>query len=371
VARRSTAPAPVTAQPAATGSAGETVGARPAVIGAHVPAAGGLARTGLPYLDACAARVAQVFVSNPRGWRLTAGDAAQDEAFTQGCQDRGVPTYVHASLLVNLGSPTDETVENSRATLEHALVRAREIGARAVVFHAGSAVDASYHERALRRLREVLLPLLDQAASVRGPVEHAGPGGGARPRLLVEPSAGGGHSLAARVEDLGAYFDAVDWHPALGVCFDTCHVWAAGHDLATTGGMTTTLDALITTVGEGRLALVHANDSQDTCGSRRDRHMTIGAGTIGLEPFAELLRHPSMTGVPLVVETPSTGYTGHAADIATLTRLSESSEIPESRRTGRSRNDRRAPAGNATKPSSAARSSRDGTNRSSREPGHS
>ena len=94
-------------------------------------------------------------------------------------------------------------------------------------------------------------------------------------------------------------------HPLVGVCFDTCHAWAAGHDLASPGGMTATLDALEAAVGPGRLGLVHANDSLDGCGSKRDRHTTIGEGSIGAAPFAELLAHPSTSGVPVVVETPS------------------------------------------------------------------
>lgn len=292
-----------------------TVLTRP--IGAHVPAAGGLAKAALPYLDAAAAEVVQVFVSNPRGWALSEGDPRQDEAFRSGCSERAVPAYVHASLLVNLGSPTPATVERSTATIAHGLARAEQIGARGVVFHAGSAVDDGYAVTALRQVRESLLPLLDSAAARGGP------------RLLVEPSAGGGRSLAARVEDLGPYFEAVDWHPWLGVCFDTCHAWAAGHDVAVPGGMAATVDALVATVGPDRLALVHANDSRDACGSMRDRHENVGAGNLGEAAFAELLRHPATTGIPVIVETPSTGYAGHAADIETLTRLRPA---PRSRR---------------------------------------
>ncbi len=279
------------------------------LIGAHVPAAGGLAKAALPYLDAAAAGVVQVYVSNPRGWALSPGDPVQDELFTAGLAERSVPAYIHASLLVNLGSPTEATVTNSAATLAHNLRRGAEIGARGVVFHAGSAVDDGYASTALRQVRRVLLPLLDEAAAAGWP------------RLLVEPSAGGGRSLAARVEQLSDYLDAVDGHPWLGVCFDTCHAWAAGHDVARPGGMTETLDALVAAVGPDRLALVHANDSKDTCGSLRDRHETVGAGTLGRDAFAELLAHPAAAGVPVIVETPSEGYAGHAADIATLTSL--------------------------------------------------
>lgn len=120
------------------------------------------------------------------------------------------------------------------------------------------------------------------------------------------------------MEDLAGYLDAVDRHPWLGICFDTCHAWAAGHDLAAPGGMTATLDALVEVAGPERLRLIHANDSKDTCGSVRDRHETIGAGMIGLGAFREMFAHPATAGVPVVVETPSEGGVGHKADIATL-----------------------------------------------------
>jgi deoxyribonuclease-4 len=290
------------------------VGSLPASspIGAHIQIKGGLAKGGLAYTDAVGARAAQVFVGNPRGWKRTAGDPRQDTLFVEGCAERGIPTFVHTPFLVNVGSPTEATVEQSIASIAHNLARGTQLGCRGVVVHAGSAVGEDRYEAALQQLHDRLLPVLD-----------ALPDGG--PRLLIEPTAGGGKSLAATVEDLGPYLAALDFHPAVGVCFDTCHAWAAGHDLAVPGGMTTTLDALEATVGPGRLGLVHANDSLDECGSKRDRHTTIGEGTIGTAPFGELLAHPSMAGVPVVVETPSerdgVPTAGHARDIALLCSL--------------------------------------------------
>jgi deoxyribonuclease-4 len=163
-------------------------------------------------------------------------------------------------------------------------------------------VDPAYFATAMRQVRSVLLPLLD-----------ALPADG--PKLLVEPSAGGGRSLASKVGDLHAYFEAVDRHPGLGVCFDTCHAWAAGHDLAAPGGMKSTLDELVEAVGPGRLRLVHANDSKDGCGSTRDRHESIGEGAIGLPAFAEMFSHPALDNVPVIVETPGER---HDVDIALL-----------------------------------------------------
>jgi deoxyribonuclease-4 len=281
-------------------------------IGAHIQIRGGLATGGLAYTDAVGARAVQVFVGNPRGWRLSDGDPRQDAAFVEGCAERGVPSFIHTPFLVNVGSPTPATVHQSIASIAHNLARGVRLGVRGVVVHAGSAVGEDRYDAALRQLHERLLPVLEGL-----------PDGA--PRLLVEPTAGGGKSLAATVEDLGPYLEALESHPLVGVCFDTCHAWAAGHDLAKPGGMAATLDALEATVGPGRLGLVHANDSLDECGSRRDRHTTIGEGTIGSEPFRELLAHPSMAGVPVVVETPSeldgSPSAGHKRDIDLLCRL--------------------------------------------------
>ncbi|WP_199752621.1 deoxyribonuclease IV [Actinoplanes sp. ATCC 53533] len=279
-------------------------------IGSHTKTSGGLAKAALPYVDAAGSEALQVYVSNSRGWALPPGDPKQDTLFRDGCGERGLPAYIHASLLVNLGSPTELTVQRSVETLEHALRRGAAIGATAVVYHAGSSVDPAHDDKALHQVREALLPLLDVAAAQ------------GLPKVLVEPSAGGGRSLASKMQDLGPYLAAVEHHPWLGVCFDTCHAWSAGHDLATPGGMTETLDTLVATAGPGRLQLIHANDSKDECGSTRDRHETIGAGRIGTAAFAELLAHPATAGIPVIVETPSgKEHEGHAADIALLKEL--------------------------------------------------
>lgn len=276
----------------------------PSPIGAHVPVGSGLARGGLAYARSIGAETLQVFVSNPRGWAPAPGDPRQDRAFRTGCDADGLSVFVHSPYLINFGSPTPATVERSVAALTHALRRGRDIGARAVVVHAGSAVGGHRRDDALAQLATHLLPLLDG-------LEEDGP------RLLVEPTAGGGQPLAARVEDLAEYFAAVGNHPRLGVCLDTCHAWAAGHDLAAPGGMRATLNALVRAVGRGRLGLVHVNDSRDPLGSARDRHTTLGAGHIGAEALRELFVHPATRGVPLVVETPAE-HDGQAGDLALL-----------------------------------------------------
>lgn len=291
---------------------------KPSPVGAHVPVSGGLLR-GLSYAREIGAGAVQVFVSNPRGWAPSAGNPQQDEAFRAACSAGRIPAYVHAPYLINLGSPTEATQRKSVAAIRHALRRGAAIGARGVVMHAGSAVAGADRDRAMRQVRELLLPVLDELDDHSGHDDHSDHS----LRLLIEPTAGGGQALAATVQDLGPYFDVLDAHPRLGVCLDTCHAFAAGHDLSAPGGMKRTLDALVKTVGSGRLGLVHANDSKDPLGSTRDRHASIGGGHIGCDPFTELFRHRSTRGVPVVVETPGDAA-GHRSDVALLTSLRDS-----------------------------------------------
>ncbi len=261
---------------------------------------------GLGYAREVGAEAVQLFVSNPRGWAPAAGSPVRDEAFRTACAKARIRVFVHSAYLVNFGSPSAVTRSRSAESVRAALARGRRLGALGVVVHAGSAV-AGGRDAALALLRQSFLPLLDELTDDD-------------PMVLVEPTAGGGQPLAASVDQLASYFTALDDHPRLGVCLDTCHAFAAGHDLAAPGGVRTTLSALVKAVGRGRLRLVHANDSKDPVGSGRDRHASIGAGRIGLDPFAELFRHPATRDVPVIVETPGKAA-DHARDIALLKSL--------------------------------------------------
>lgn len=266
-------------------------------VGSHVFVGKGLVSGALRTAEAIGAEALQVFVGNPRGWAPSAGDPAVDEAFGTTCADRGLRSFVHTPYLVNLGSPTTATYERSVATVEHNLRRAERLGAEGVVVHTGSCVADGAVDAALRQVREGLLPVLDRL-------------GDDAPWLLLEPTAGQGRSLCGVVDELGPYLDALDRHPRVGICLDTCHVFAAGAALDEPGGATRTLDRLVEVAGPGRLRLVHANDSKDPRGSLRDRHERIGDGHIGENAFVELLTHPATAGVPFVAETPGSGDGG-------------------------------------------------------------
>jgi deoxyribonuclease-4 len=275
------------------------------LIGSHATVAGGLATGALSYAAAVGAEVVQVFVSNPRGWAAGPGDPAQDALL----RESGLPVFIHATYMVNLGSGNPVVADKSADAVAHALRRGAEIGARGVVVHAGSAAGwetpggpgPGARDQALRQLGQLALPLLDKL-------------GEDDPDLLFEPMAGQGQMLCAQAGELAGYLSAVEHHPKAGVCLDTCHLFAAGHDLTADGGVAALL-AELGADGAGRVKLVHANDSLLGCGSRRDRHEAIGAGQIGRAPFGALLA--ALPEVPFVVETPG-GKAGHARDIAAL-----------------------------------------------------
>jgi deoxyribonuclease-4 len=261
-------------------------------IGTHVLVGKGLVDGAVANADEVGAETFQIFVGNPRGWALSPGKPAEDARFRDLMAERGTRTFIHSPYLVNLGSPTAATYERSVASVAHNLRRAAEIGAEGVVVHTGSYVGDEDDTRAMRQVREGLLPILDAIAD------------DAAPWLLLEPTAGQGRSLCAGVEDLQPYLEALDFHPKAGICLDTCHVFAAGAPLDEPGGTTATVDRIVEIGGPGQLRLIHANDSMDVRGAFKDRHQRIGEGHIGTAAFEELFAHPATAGVPFILETP-------------------------------------------------------------------
>jgi len=273
-------------------------------IGAHVPTSGGMATRSIEYALTIKAEAIQVFASSPRTWATSAPNPAMDEAFKAKTVEHDIEPYVHSSFLINLGSPTTSTYENSLAATAYSLKRGREIGAKGVVIHTGSAVEESHIDQAWKQIHEGMMPVLNKLTDED-------------PWLLLEPTAGQGQSLVKKLDDLTKYFDALEWHPKVGVCLDTCHVFAAGHDIKKVGGMTQTLDLLVKVAGLDRIKLIHANDSMDICGNLKDRHQNIGKGEIGSKPFAELLAHPAVANAPLILETPG-AEPEHGSEVALL-----------------------------------------------------
>lgn len=278
-------------------------------MGAHTPVAGGIGKRPFVYADAIKAEVIQIFVTNPRGWARTDGDPAQDEIFRTQCAEKDITSFIHAPFLINLGSPNTGTYENSLASTAHALERAAVIGSEGVVIHTGSAVDPDFVDSSWKQIHEGMMPILSALDDDA-------------PMLLLEPTAGQGQSLCRTLDDLTKYFDALEWHPKVGVCLDTCHVFAAGHDISRPGGMNETFDLLFSVAGKERLKLIHVNDSMDVCGSLKDRHAPIGEGHIGKKAFGEMMTNPALVDVPMVLETPGM-EPEHSKEVALLAKLAK------------------------------------------------
>ncbi len=242
-------------------------------IGAHTPTSGGMAKRSIAYAETIGAEAIQVFTSNPRGWAMPETNHEADALFREKTTALDIETYVHAPFLINLGSPTEDTYKNSLASTAYSLKRGQEIGALGVVVHTGSAVKEDNVDNAWKQIKKGVMPILESLDDDA-------------PMLLLEPTAGQGQSLVKRLEDLENYLKALEYHPKVGICLDTCHVFAAGHDIAKKGGMKETLDLLVQVAGIERIQLIHANDSMDVCGALKDRHQNIGDGFIGVDPFA-------------------------------------------------------------------------------------
>lgn len=276
-------------------------------IGAHVPTTGGMAKRSIQYAQTIKTEAIQVFASSPRTWAMPPTNPEADQAFIVKAQELDIETYVHAPFLINLGSPTEATYKNSLASTQYSLKRGRDIGALGVVIHTGSAVDEAHVKQAWKQIHKGMMPILEKLDDKD-------------PWLLLEPTAGQGQSLVKKLDDLTKYFEALEWHPKVGVCLDTCHVFAAGHDIKTKGGMTKTIDLLVEVAGKERIQLIHANDSMDVLGSLKDRHQNLGEGELGIEPFAELIAHPAIANAPLILETPGE-EPEHGREVAALKKM--------------------------------------------------
>ena len=272
------------------------------LVGAHIAGGRDLSIT-QKVIEENNLETAQVFLGSPKSYYMPKPNERTDRKFAEFVEETGFQLFVHGPYIMNFGSHDDAAREKSANILRVNLERAGKIGAKGVVLHSGS---SSKQEKPIgyAHVRESLLPLLDGLESDLPPV-------------LLEPMAGQGNTLASTVETIVTYMDAVDWHPNLKVCLDTAHLLAAGEDIDTKGETTAMLDKFGELVGFDRLALIHANDSKEAKGSKKDRHETIGKGTLGLDCWREIFAHDQVT-VPLTLETPTEE---HQADIEKLKEL--------------------------------------------------
>ena len=265
-------------------------------IGAHVSTAGGISNA-VARGQEIGCEAIQIFGSSPQAWAFKPVSGEQIERFKQGLIDAGIGSvFLHAIYLINLGTPSEETLQKGIDSLINYMNLAADIGADGVIVHPGSHGGRGF---------EAVLP---QAAEAIKTVLDTAPEG---PCLAVENMAGMGQHIGAKFDELGWILDAVD-SPRLKICLDTQHAFAAGYDLTNPQGIQAMLAELDSGPGSANVAAVHANDSKRVCGSGVDRHDNIGDGFIGEEGFAAIMANSAFAEVPFLLEVP--GFEGKGPD---------------------------------------------------------
>ena len=278
-----------------------------AILGAHMSIAGGY------YKAVEAARrvgcdCVQIFTKNNNQWRakeLTDDDVARFRDALK--QLKITHPIAHDSYLINLASPDKELWKKSVDAFVIELQRAERLGVPYVVTHPG-AYTTSSEAKGLRAIVRALNEVHRQTRGIKS-------------RCLLETTAGQGSNLGWRFEHLAAILDGVKDPDRLGVCFDTCHVFAAGYAMGTEKEYKATMRALNKTVGVKQVRAFHLNDSLKPLGSRVDRHAGIGRGQMGKEPFRFLLNDRRFRKVPMYLETPKGEEKGKNLDTINLRTL--------------------------------------------------
>jgi deoxyribonuclease-4 len=268
------------------------------LIGAHVSPAGGPAKAVERGLDRGAEAI-QIFNQNPRAWKPTVYRDEQVDAFHAAMDGSAVKALViHAVYLLNAASEDPGIRAKTLTSLTASLRAGDRLGAHAVVLHPGSAKTGEVAP-AIVRAGEVIAEALAESGGCP---------------LHLENTAGAGGTLGRSFEELAALLDAAGGDARLGICLDSCHLYASGFDIRTIGGLTQTLDDFEAVVGMGRLGSLHLNDSQTGLGSNRDRHANVGQGELGEEGCAAFLSEPRFDSLPVILETPGENRSGPTAE---------------------------------------------------------
>ena len=263
-----------------------------ALLGAHQSIAGGL-HLAFDRIRRVGGESLQIFTTNQRQWRpapLNAGDVLLFRE--KWAENNNMPVAAHASYLINLAAVEPEKAVQSVAALAAELRRCRQLGISLVVIHPGS-----HGGLGIEKGLEAVAANLDQA------LEQSGCGDSTL-RILLETTAGQGTSLGSRFEELAWILGRSRYPGRLGVCVDTCHIFAAGYGVQSRAEYAQTFFQFDRIVGCDRIYLFHLNDSRKGCGSRVDRHEHIGQGAIGLDAFRHLLNDSRFRALPMTLETP-------------------------------------------------------------------
>ena len=263
-------------------------------LGAHLPIAPG-PLDAVKRAHAIGASTIQVFADNPTAWRRRSEPSPQLEPFRERAREWDIrPVAIHASYLVNLPGPDAATFERSVAMLATELAGAADFGARFVNVHIGSHRGTGVGT-GIARLADGIAAVMAQA-----PRRTA--------TLVLENSAGGGGGLGTTLGELAAIAASLETRGIgrddVAFCLDTAHAWGAGIDIGRPAAVDVFLDEFDERIGLDRLVLVHLNDTRSALGSRTDRHEHLGAGRIGADGLARVLRHPRLIHAAYVLETP-------------------------------------------------------------------
>jgi len=267
-------------------------------FGAHVSSSGGI-HTAIDRIEAMGGDCVQVFTQSPRMWRPTNHKPEAIEQFRARRAEAGIGGVVcHALYLVNLAAPNDEVYEKSVATMQVTVEVASAIGADGVVFHVGSHLGAGF-DVGLERTCSALERILERCEGDTW--------------LLLENSAGTGATIGRSLDELQTMVDRLDRHPRLGLCLDSCHLYASGYDVTDPKAVDALVRELDDRFGLERLRALHINDSAAPLGSNRDRHANIGEGLMG-EALGAFIAHPAFDGLSAYLEVPGEDKRGPNAN---------------------------------------------------------
>lgn len=293
---------------------------RPVRFGAHVKARKGLVSALNRGAD-IGAEVIQIHSQSPRMWRPSQHGPEELSAYreAQARHPSVRATFCHATYLINLATTDPDLAAKSRTCLEGNLATATRMGSAGLVLHVGSHRGSGFRP-SVPRVADALVRTMNAISQACDPLSSSemddGQGRGAiATPILLENTAGAGHTVGRSFEELAAVIEAAEGDERLGICLDTQHLWASGVPFSTAKEADALVRMVSDTVGLGRLQCLHVNDSKVPFGANRDRHANIGEGDIGADGFVALLGHPKLQGLPAILEVPGAGDGPRAEDV--------------------------------------------------------
>ena len=272
------------------------------LLGAHVGIGGGFSKAVTSGISIKADAI-QIFTRNQMQWKAKPIDEDDAELFKTAFRESGLKSVVaHGSYLTNLASGEQTAANKSVEAVIDEICRCDLLGIHTYVFHPGSHVGAG-EEIGLRRVAENLIKILDATS-------------GCEVNLALETMAGQGNVICSRLESIAEVLKHVD-SVRLGVCVDTCHIFAAGYDIRDKSGFDRFMNSFRKTIGIRKLIAVHLNDSKTELGSHIDRHENIGKGKIGIAGFRAVMNTDTLSKIPMLLETPG-GEKVYAREIRLL-----------------------------------------------------